>query len=103
MNESEPRRREFGRKLWSLQYRYAPYLFVLPFVVLFCVFLLYPLAWSVWMSLQKTEGAAVSRWVGLANYRFLLTDRLFWLACANTAEFALLFLPLELGLSLALA
>src|SRR5947209_3167180 len=99
-----PRERSgFRRRLWSWQYRYAPYLFVLPFVVLFCVFLLYPLAWSVSLSFRQTAGALRSRYVGFKNYLFLLTDPVFWLACLNTLEFALLFLPLQMGISLGLA
>src|SRR5689334_8995630 len=47
------------RRVWSWQAGMAPYLFVLPFVILFCVFMLYPLAWSIWLSLQKTAGPMV--------------------------------------------
>src|SRR5437764_8124115 len=89
--------------LWKLQARYAPYFFVAPFVILFAIFMLYPLGSSVAMSFQKFAGPRLSRWVGVEQYRFLLTDRLFWIACLNTAIFAVLFLPMELGLSLALA
>ena len=91
------------RRAWFWQARYAPYLFVLPFVVLFSVFMLYPLIWSVSLSLQKNAGPVVSRFVGLANYRFLFTDRMFWFACMNTLIYAVLFLSLQLPLSLLLA
>ena len=91
------------RRLWFWQARYAPYLFILPFLILFSVFMLYPLIWSVWLSFQKSAGPVVSRFVGLANYRFLFTDRMFWFACLNTAIYAVLFLSLELPISLALA
>ena len=91
------------RRYWRWQARRAPYLFMLPFGILFCVFMLYPLVWSVWLSLQKNAGPLASRFVGLANYRFLFTDRMFWLACMNTAVYAVLFLGLELPISLALA
>src|SRR5437588_4531166 len=72
------------RRAWFWQARYAPYLFVLPFLILFSEFMLYPLAWSVSLSLQKNAGPVVSRFAGLANYRFLITDRMFWFACMNT-------------------
>jgi len=65
--------------------------------------MLYPLAWSVSLSLQKNAGPVVSRFVGLANYRFLFTDRMFWFACMNTLIYAVLFLSLQLPLSLLLA
>ena len=41
---------------WKLQKRAAPYLFLSPFVLLFCVFLLYPLVRSLVLSLYKTAG-----------------------------------------------
>jgi ABC-type sugar transport system permease subunit len=87
-------------RLWSLQRRLAPYLFVLPFVVLFCTFLLYPLARSLLLSVHHT---ASGRFVGLAHYRFILTDRLFWWACANTLLFAVAFLAVQVPASVGLA
>ena len=88
---------------WSVQARVAPYLFVLPFALVFAIFMAYPLAASLSMSFQKTVGNKPVAFVGFANYRFLLGDKLFWLACANTLLFAILFLPLELIGSLGLA
>ena len=96
-------RRTFAQLLWLMQHRYAPYLFVLPFLVLFCVFFLYPLGRSVTLSFERSAGPKLWRFVGLSNYRFLLADRLFWLACLNTFLYAALFLSLQLPLSLGLA
>ena len=90
-------------RLWRWQQRAAPYLFVLPFAVLFAVFLLYPLARSLSLSFEKSAGPRLWRFVGMGNYRFLLRDPLFWLACLNTAIYAVLLLVLELPLSLGLA
>jgi ABC-type sugar transport system permease subunit len=65
--------------------------------------MLYPLGRSLVLSFEKTSGTRQAHGVGWDNYRFLLHDRLFWLACANTIFFAVLFLPLELVVSLGLA
>jgi ABC-type sugar transport system permease subunit len=89
--------------LWRVQHRYAPYLFVAPFVVLFCVFLLYPLISSISLSLHKAAGPANIRWVGLNNYRFLFADSYFWIAVGNTMAYAAVFLPLQIAMSLGLA
>ncbi|HEX4125558.1 MAG TPA: sugar ABC transporter permease, partial [Tepidisphaeraceae bacterium] len=91
------------RRLWRWQQRAAPYLFVLPFVVLFAAFLVYPLARSFSLSFEKSAGPRLWRYVGIGNYRFLLRDPLFWLACLNTAIYSVLLLVLELPLSLGLA
>lgn len=91
------------RRLWALQARFAPYLFLLPFILLFCIFLLYPLITSIWMSAFQYATPQTNRFVGLGNYRFFLTDKLFWLAVANTVMFTLLIVGLQIPLSLGLA
>jgi ABC-type sugar transport system permease subunit len=91
-------------KLFHLQHRYAPYVFVAPFIVLFCTFGLYPLVKSVVLSLYATSGPKSQLFVGLDNFRFLLQDPSFIKAVRNTAVFAacsvFLQLPLSLGLAL---
>jgi len=89
-----------GRSTWSLQRKLAPYLFVLPFVALFCTFLLYPLVRSLLLSVHNP---ATGRFIGLSHYRYILSDRLFWWACANTLLFAIAFLTLQVPASLGLA
>jgi ABC-type sugar transport system permease subunit len=78
-------------------------LFVAPFVVLFCVFLVYPLAKSVVMSLHTYAGAEGRRYVGLGHYRFFVTDLLLWIAVANTVVFTVVFVCLQIPMSLGLA
>ena len=97
-------RQTFTRhRLWLLQHRLAPYLFVLPFLLLFCLFLLYPLARSFYLSLFHAGGTPSAEFIGAGHYRFILTDPVFWLACANTIAFAILFLSIQIPASLALA
>jgi ABC-type sugar transport system permease subunit len=91
------------QRLWALQHRYAPYLFTAPFVILFCMFMIYPLGRSVVLSMHKSVGPAHLKFVGLANYKFLVMDRLFWLATVNTAGYAVVFLSFQIPLSLGLA
>jgi ABC-type sugar transport system permease subunit len=86
--------------------RWAPYVFIAPFVVIFCTFMVYPLLHSMLLTLQQTFGPKTAAFVGLKNFRDLFADRLFWVAMRNTFVFALsvvsLQLPLSLGLALAL-
>src|SRR5688572_25374841 len=72
---------------WAIQSKYAPYFFVAPFVILFCVFLLYPMVLSVFLSFYKFATGGENRWVGLGHYRFILADRLFWNSVGNTLLF----------------
>jgi len=52
-------------RLWALQHRLAPYLFVAPFVLLFCAFLLYPLVREGWQAVAVAVlgGAGVGTWL----------------------------------------
>ena len=55
----------------------APYILVLPFLVSFCMFFLFPLVSSVQMSMMKYEGFTESVFVGLDNYKALWNPRFF--------------------------
>lgn len=92
-----------SRRLWMWQAKAAPYLFVLPFVLLFLSFLLYPLVRSIILSFYNSAGPRASRFIGLENYLFLARDKLFWLAVGNTVLYTILFLSLQIPLSLGLA
>jgi ABC-type sugar transport system permease subunit len=90
-------------RLWRLQARLAPYLFISPFILLFCAFMLYPLCRSIILSAYKTAGPRHLKFVGLGNFRFVLTDKIFWAAVANTTYFTIVFLMLQIPISLGLA
>lgn len=69
----------------------APYLFIAPFFGLFAVFGLFPLLFSVWLSLHQWDaasGLASMRWVGLENYWFAITDPWFQRSLWNTLWYA---------------
>ena len=89
--------------LFRFQHRYAPYLFVTPFVLLFLTFALYPLVKSIVLSFYVTYGPNTRLFVGWDNFTFLLNDPDFHRAVRNTAVFALFSICLQLPLSLGLA
>ncbi len=95
---STPPRRRRPRRIAA-----APYLFLSPFLVIFGLFLAYPLLRSIWMGFHRMIGGADATFVGLDNYRFLLRDRMFWLALANTVGFTVAFVALQIPASIALA
>jgi len=80
-------------------------LFAAPYLVLFTVFLLYPLMKGLYMSLHEWNylEPSQSTFVGLGNYARLLEDPAFWNALWNTLEFVVLTVPLIVGVSLVLA
>lgn len=48
--------------------RRVAYLYILPALVLYAAFLLYPLAHGVWISLYHWDGLSVGTWAGFSNY-----------------------------------
>jgi ABC-type sugar transport system permease subunit len=86
--------------------RWAPWAFTAPFLVLFAVFTLWPLAQSLVLALQQTFGPKSTAFVGWSNFKFLLQDPLFWKAVRNTTVYTLgavfIQLPVALGLALLL-
>ncbi len=84
--------------------RWAPWVFIAPFLLLFCTFAAWPLVQSLLLAFQQTFGPKSARFVGLNNFIFLLHDPLFWQAVRNTAVYAAgaLFVQLPVALGLAL-
>ncbi len=60
------------------------YVAVAPFYLLFLVFGLFPIAFSIYLSFTNWDGIGAIKFVGLAQYQYLLTDTRFWNAVANT-------------------
>lgn len=84
-----------GKQLFTRRWKardIAPYAFIAPFFVLFLVFGLFPLVFSIWLSLHQWDpgaGLADMRWVGWENYVFAATDPWFHKSLYNTLWFAL--------------
>jgi arabinosaccharide transport system permease protein len=64
-------------------WKVAPYVFVLPFLLSFSVFWIYPLFSAIRMSFQDIIPGEVT-WIGLDNFRKLLKDRTFFIAISNS-------------------
>lgn len=71
----------------------APYVFVLPFILSFCIFWIYPLFSTVKMSFQSILPGQVE-WVGFANYGKLIKDTTFHTAIKNSFTYMLLTIAL---------
>jgi multiple sugar transport system permease protein len=71
---------------------WAPYVFLSPFVVLFGVFGVFPLVFSLFLAFQTwepTSGLGAMQFAGLDNFLFALQDDWFWKSLGNTAWLAL--------------
>ncbi|HQD40969.1 MAG TPA: sugar ABC transporter permease, partial [Bacillota bacterium] len=68
------------------------YLFLLPAVLSFVLFVWYPLILTFVMSLQKVNLAGATTFVGLGNFETLFADPVFGQAWRNAAYFTVLAL-----------
>jgi ABC-type sugar transport system permease subunit len=75
---------------WWRKYdrRISPYLFVAPFLALFLLFSIYPVAYSFYLSFYKATGLSGWKFIGLENYSDLLSDRRFLKSVSNTTYYA---------------
>jgi multiple sugar transport system permease protein/lactose/L-arabinose transport system permease protein len=83
--------------------RLAPYVFVLPFVVVFLVFSVYPLVFTARLSFTNWRGTGAAEWVGWDNYTYLLTNPAFWGSLGNSGVLWLLIVPVQIAVGVLVA
>ncbi len=83
----------------------AAYLYLLPFLIPFLVFTVFPIVYSTVLSLQQYTPNPMTPdpWVGGANYRRALGDGVFWLSLRNVLLLMGVVLPSQLAFGLFLA
>jgi multiple sugar transport system permease protein len=84
---------------------YVPYLFLLPGLALYVLWMIYPLGYEFMISFfdWKIMPGQTSDYVGLSNYRDVLHDRYFWMALENTVRYVAVTVAGQMILGLALA
>jgi len=81
------------------------YVYILPFFVVFAAFSVYPWLDTAWVSLHDVRLSTYDQqtWVGLANYRNLLTNSFFWNAFRNTVTIGIISAVPQLCIALGIA
>jgi arabinosaccharide transport system permease protein len=93
-----------GRRRWSLlDARLAPFVFLLPFMLVFVIFRIWPLIQAVEMSFQDVQGLQGNDWVGLENYQGVFENPQFITALTNTFAYTILTLIILIPIPLALS
>lgn len=87
------------RKAKKKDYNKAGYFFTLPFVVVFCIFSIYPVLRTLFLSFTNYRGFGDPTWTGIDNYVRVLTDKFFWRAMGNTVRIWGVNIVLQLGLA----
>ena len=89
-------------KRWN-QRDIAPWLFLAPGVLIFLVYVIFPIFQSIWISFYEWDGLGPKTWVGLQNYIDLLDDDSFYTSLKNNLIWlALYMLAIPAGLAVAL-
>ena len=79
-------------------------LFSLPALFFICVFILYPIINSFWISLHDWKGIEPAmKWAGLKNWQTLINDKYFFAALQNNLKIVALSLLIQLPVAMALA
>lgn len=87
----------------TLKKYWAPYLFILPFFLLFLVFQLIPIIWTVYISFTEWRGIGTPEFIGLDNYKKIAIDGMFWESFFNTVIYWIVSLILILVFALLIA
>jgi cellobiose transport system permease protein len=85
--------------------RRSGYAYVAPFFIVFLAFSLYPWLDTAWVSLHDVRLTTYQQqtWIGLGNYRGLLTNQFFWNAFRNTVTIGIISTVPQLCLALGIA
>jgi len=99
-----PRSREPAFSRWANQHR--KWLFASPAMAFVAILIVFPVAWTVYLSLTDAEGSvrAKSEFIGFANYLDVLSDTArFWPAVGRTLQFTGVALLFEVVIGMAVA
>jgi multiple sugar transport system permease protein len=77
--------------------------FVGPFMAVFAVVFLAPIAYSVYLSLYRKQLVGGNSFVGIDNYKRALTDPQFWEGFGRVVLFLVVQVPVMLGIALLVA
>lgn len=107
MNVAVERSRPASRArftVWkAVRKNWAAYVFISPFYMLFSIFGLFSLVFSLYVSFHRWDGLTPMRWWGIKNYVELFQDEVFFTAVKNTFLLLLFDFPLKVVTPLILA
>lgn len=78
-------------------------LFIAPWAIGFCIFMLYPIISSLFFSFCDYSVLERPVWIGGENYAEMAQDNVFWISLGRTGYYAAVALPLGMALAVGVA
>lgn len=88
---------------WTKREWIAAYVFIAPVTLGLLVFYIWPFIQNVWFSFNDVNKFNVSTFVGLQNYKDLMSDKEVWSTFGNTLKYVVITVPVGLFLSILIA
>ncbi|MEH2116779.1 carbohydrate ABC transporter permease [Nostoc sp.] len=90
---------------WQITENMAGYMFIMPTILVLGTFVVLPILYAVFLSLQKVKllGGIEYEFIGFRNFTRLAEDERVWIALRNTAEYVAIVVPIQTVLALILA
>lgn len=79
------------------------YVFIAPALILFAVFTIIPVVMAMYLSFTNYDVLSQMDWVALDNYKRLFQDSLYWTTFKNVIFYSVIFVPLNILISLGMA
>ena len=97
--------RRSGNQSWQFRRGMGAWMFLLPALIFFVGYQVYPVIRVLWMSFTDYQFLSnePAQWVGLENYKAAFRDPLMWQSLWRAALFTIMFLPGTIILPLLLA
>jgi multiple sugar transport system permease protein len=106
----QARRSAAARPAWHQQVRHwagtdrtLSWLLLAPALIVIVGVFVYPLAYSLWMSLQAYNIVTPARFIGTRNYERIFTDETFWHSALVTFQFAIPTFVIEVVIGFGMA
>jgi ABC-type sugar transport system permease subunit len=89
----------------TVLYRLSPYLFLIVPLIIYCIWVVGPMLYTIYLSFTNWDGVSSPAVIGWRNYQKLFRDPVFYISLTNNLKWMLCFItiPVVGGLALALA
>jgi len=81
----------------------APYLFILPNLIIFGIFIVFPALFGFYVSFTEWDVLTSPEFIGLGNFIKLFQNAEFWTILSRTLIYVFSVVPITFGLSMVLA